>query len=124
MTDKLTEYIISYFKEDLNFPLTSQGSQAFRDEIEKTRSVAIANTDYADRVRQVSSLCVLSFVTRPDTKTLSIHRVWSDKTKADQFFETNDNTVFENFRKLGWNVCYMSRPFDTTVLNAHDIEII
>lgn len=120
----LTEYIISYSKAGFEVPITDQGLALFRQEVEKMKAQAIVGTDYLERVKNVSSLCALSFISRPNTETLSIHRVWTDSVAADAFFKTNDLTIFETFRQNGWSVSYTSRPFDTNALNGSDITLI
>jgi hypothetical protein len=123
-TANLQEYIISYSKSGFTAPLTPAGLADFRKEVEAMRTIAIVGTDYADRVDTCSPLTMLSFLSRPDEKTLSFHRVWSDKTAGDDFYAKNETTVFENFRKNGWTVTCTSRLFDPSELNGSDITLL
>ena len=123
-TEQLHEYIISYSKLGYSTPLTPAGLKTFREEMQAMKLIAAVGTDYDARVFAVSSLTAISFMTRPNEETLAIHRVWSDKVAGDEFYTVNDTTVFENFRKNGWEVTWTSRPFDFNDLNGSDIEII
>lgn len=120
----LTEYIISYSKDGFEQPITEEGLNQFRIELKALQKEAAAGTDYDDRVKAVAAHCMLSFVSRPDTKTLNFHRVWTDQKEAEAFFTANESSVFEYFRKKGWNVSWTSRPLDTNTLRGSEITLI
>ena len=120
----LKEYIHTWKKDGLSFEITNKGTIDFLQARDKDMNEVIVGTDYYKDAADVSPAVALSFITRPDTESLVIHRVISDEAKGQAFQEKYLHVYNDLMVKAGWSYSFEEKDFDQATMSDYPFLLL